>query len=279
MDISVLVITYNRAEQLGQALASLIRQEIGGSYSFEIVVIDNASTDGTKALISEMAQDACVPLRYQFETAKGVAHARNRGIIEASGEWLAFFDDDQIAEPHWLWELVTVAKNMKASCVGGCIRLRFPTQEDLDKLSPICRAILGESIPGKEPRKYPGKSLPGTGNVLLERKIFAEVGQFDTTLSRGGEDADFFRRVKRKGIDMWYAPEALAHHVIPPYRLEVGYLIWCSMRDGVNYAYMDQKESGSARFSWHALDGLGRHSCLMSPAFCWHGQKITGTKP
>ena len=102
MDISVIVATYNRAEQLGEALTSLIRQETFGSFTFEIVVIDNASTDGTTRLITEMAKVSRVPLRFVLEPTKGVAHARNMGIREASGEWLAFFDDDQLAESYWL---------------------------------------------------------------------------------------------------------------------------------------------------------------------------------
>lgn len=91
MDISVIVATYNRVEQLGKTLASLLRQETLGGFSFEIVVIDNASTDGTSRLLAEMAQDTIVPLRFVLEPTKGVAHARNRGIQEATGQWLAFF--------------------------------------------------------------------------------------------------------------------------------------------------------------------------------------------
>lgn len=182
---------------------------------------------------------------------------------QASG-WL-FFDDDQIADSNWLLELVAIAKKMDASCVGGCIRLLFPAQEEQDNLSLICRAILGETIAGDAPRKYPRKSLPGTGNVLLKRDVFVEVGQFDTTFSRGGEDVDLFRRIKEKGIDMWYAPKALAHHITPSYRLKDSYLVWCSLRDGVNYAYLDHKESGVGRLFILCLGRLGQAFLINVP--------------
>lgn len=244
MDISVIVITYNRVEQLGKVLTHLIQQETRGRFTFELMVIDNASTDGTMCLLEEMAQQSRVSLRFVQEATKGVAHARNRGIREAKGQWLAFFDDDQLADPFWLWELVAVAQKMNVSCVGGCIRLKLPAQEKHDRLSPFCRSILGETMQCDESKKYPAKSLPGTGNVLLKREVFTEVGKFDTTFSRGGEDADFFRRVVLHGFDIWYAPKALAYHLIPQYRIEESYLLWTSLRHGVNYAFMDNKEQG-----------------------------------
>jgi hypothetical protein len=120
-------------------------------------------------------------------------------------------------------------------------------------------------MPGNAPKKYPGKNLPGTGNVLLKRDVFVKVGQFDTTFSRGGEDVDLFRRIKRKKIDMWYAPNALAQHIIPPYRLEAGYLVWRSMRDGVNYAYLDLKESGFGNLFITCLARLGQALLLNVP--------------
>lgn len=265
MDISVIVTTYNRAEQLGEAIASLIRQETLGKFTFEIVVIDNACTDGTGHLLMKMAQESCVPLRFVLESDKGIAHARNRGVREATGQWLAFFDDDQLAEPYWLWELFAVAKEKDASCVGGCIRLRLPAEVDLDRLSPICRAILGETMPGDAPRRYLGKSLPGTGNVLLKHDVFAKVGKFDTNFSLGGEDADFFRRVRLHGFEIWYAPQALAYHLIPPYRLAEGYLLWTSLRHGVNYAFMDNKEQALKRVVLSAVARGGQALLIHLP--------------
>lgn len=280
MNISVIVTTYNRAEKLGEVLASLIGQETNANFTFEIVVIDNASTDGTGRILEEMMRLSRVPLRVVLEPNQGVAYARNKGIKEAYGDWLAFFDDDQIAQPDWLCELVAVARKMNASCVGGCIRLCLPVQGESVKLSTICRAILGETTPGEIPRKYSEKSLPGTGNVLLKRDVFAKVGQFDTTFSRGGEDADLFRRIKRKGIDMWYAPKAVAHHITPPYRLETGYLVWCSLRDGVNYAHMDKKENGVGKLCIACFGRFGQALFINVPRLliaCVRNDRIEAT--
>ena len=97
-DISTIVCTYNRADMLRSALASLYDLATDGEFTYEIVVIDNASTDATPAAIAAAAAESSAPLRGVHEPQKGVVAARNRGIREARGRWIAFFDDDQLAE-------------------------------------------------------------------------------------------------------------------------------------------------------------------------------------
>ena len=104
--ISVIVPTYNRCEMLADALASLFRQETNGEFSYEIVVVDNASTDATKAVVQQAAAEAPAPVRYVHHDVPGDAPPRNRGIAEARGTWIAFFDDDQLAAPDWLLQLL-----------------------------------------------------------------------------------------------------------------------------------------------------------------------------
>ena len=99
LTISVVVCSFNRAEGLRSALASLYDLETGNLFSYEIIVIDNASTDATPATIAQAAIESKTPLRGVYEGRKGIAPARNRGIAEAKGEWVAFFDDDQRADP------------------------------------------------------------------------------------------------------------------------------------------------------------------------------------
>ncbi len=103
--ISVVVPTFNRAEMLGEALQSLIRQDTQGAFSYELVVVDNASTDSTKTIIQRAAQESPVSVRYIYHTTPGDAPSRNRGLAEARGKWIAFFDDDELAAPDWLYQL------------------------------------------------------------------------------------------------------------------------------------------------------------------------------
>ena len=97
--VSIVVCTHNRAEMLRGALESLSRIDIGADFSCELVVIDNNSSDATPQVFDEVATQFSYPVRRIFESQPGVVYARNRGVAEAQGEWIAFFDDDQLADP------------------------------------------------------------------------------------------------------------------------------------------------------------------------------------
>ena len=266
--VSIIVVTYNRAKMLCGALESLSRQETGGMFSFDIIVIDNTSTDNTVFVVKDFARTSKVPVRYILEKNKGVAYARNRGIRESSGDWIAFFDDDQLADPNWLKELLDMTQKVSAFCVGGCIKLFLP-QEDLIKLSPICRSILGETLKGDKSNTFSKKTLPGTGNALIKRTVFDTIGNFDESFSRGGEDSDFFRRVRFAGFEIWYAPKAIVYHILLPHRLQKKYLFWASQRHGVNYAYMDYKKGGFKNLILACIFRIGQALLVNLPCLIW----------
>ena len=98
VDISVLLCTYNRAQILEDALESLVAQVLPNEIRFEIVVVDNNSTDPTRTVIQKFAGESDVPIRYVFEPSAGIAQARNRSLLEARGQWFAFIDDDELVE-------------------------------------------------------------------------------------------------------------------------------------------------------------------------------------
>ena len=267
-DIAVAVCTYNRAEMLRRALDSLTCQETDEKFSYEIVVIDDGSTDGTSGVVKEIARRSQVPVKYVREEGKGIAPARNRGIKESQGAWIAFFDDDQLAEPDWLKELLAMASKTGAPCVGGC-RLLHLSEQELSGLSPICRAILGEVFYGDEPMKCGRKTYTSTGNVIINPSIFDAVGYFDESLSQGGEDTDFFRRVRSAGLEAWYTPRAVVHHLIPSYRLKRDYLIWNSLRYGDNFAYRDYKEWGRMKTIMLCVARIGQALLVNLPLLFW----------
>ncbi len=140
--VSVVLCTYERKGMLSGALSSLLCQEREGKFEYEILVIDNGSKDNTKSVVDKFINTSLVPIRYIVEECRGTSHARNRGIKESTGEWIAFFDDDQLADPKWLKELLEVAGENKVLCVGGCVHLALPEAERLE-ISSICRRILG----------------------------------------------------------------------------------------------------------------------------------------
>jgi glycosyltransferase involved in cell wall biosynthesis len=252
--VSVVVPTYNRAAQLRPVLESVLAQEVGDDVSFEILVVDNGSTDETAAVVAELAARSSVPLRYCLEPMKGVAQARNRGIRETTSPWIAFIDDDELADRRWLGELLASATERGGLCVGGRVALAL---EDVGatKLGPFSRGLLGETPRGETAGRYRGKLLPGTGNVLIHRRVLEAVGGFDEHLVHGAEDAELFRRAREAGFELWYTPGARIDHRVPAYRLSQKYLKWAASRHGANYAILDFKRRGRGRV---ARDGLLR---------------------
>src|SRR5437868_2502578 len=194
-DISIVVCTQNRAEMLRGALTSLYDLATNG-FAYEIVVIDNGSKDHTQQVIAAAAIESKHPLRGACEPEKGIVAARNRGIREARGRWIAFFDDDQLADSRWLAELYHGTTEWRCRVVGGSVHLTVPAGCDR-RLDPTVRMLLGEAKLANEPRMYGGRLTPGCGNLMIERTVFDEVGMFERTVDGRGEDTDLFSRIER----------------------------------------------------------------------------------
>lgn len=222
-DISIVVCTHNRAAMLRDALTSLAPLQTAGRFSYEVVVVDNASTDHTPNVVTELQAILDMPLRYIHEPKKGIASARNRGLREAAGEWIAFFDDDQLADPSWLLELFTYAQQYNLRAVGGAVHLKLPVGCTRD-LHSFPRMLLGESRHGNQPFEYSPKISPGAGNLMLHRSVFEQVGAFNESFAMRAEDTELYCRIWQAGIEAWYVPNAIVQHVTPSERLEPAYL-------------------------------------------------------
>jgi len=239
-DVSVVVCTYNRAEYLRRTLESLVIQNCSGKFSYEILVVDNASTDCTKDVVEQVAGNSKVRVRYVIAEKPGLANARNKGVAESRGEWIVCFDDDQLAEPNWLYELLRVAWETGCHCVGGKRLLDLPEKEMIG-LGLVARQILGEHDQGEWTRKCSGLigDYPCDANVIRSRKLHEAVQKFSTSWPRGGQDEDYSRRVVAAGFAMWYAPESVVYHMVPQDRLTTQYFKWTSLRWGTHYADRD----------------------------------------
>ncbi|XZE18975.1 glycosyltransferase family 2 protein [Pirellulaceae bacterium SH449] len=228
--ISIAIATYNRSALLRRALESLSQLEPCTAFRTEVVVIDNGSTDDTRDIAISFSSPQ-FPVRWFFEEKGGLPFARNRAVEESRGDWIAFFDDDQLAAPNWLKRLFETAQAEKLLCVGGPRALRIETTEPPPSLPEYSRMLLGE-ISLDYPHDYHRQHLPCTGNVLVARSVFAQVGRFDESVLDGGEDTDFFNRVLDAGVRAKYTPDACVEHIIAPRRLEADYLQLIAYRHG-----------------------------------------------
>jgi len=267
-DISIVLCTYNRAELFRIALKSLVIQENISGFDFEIIIIDDGSKDYTKKLAKNFIKNnPTIKIRYIHLEGRGIAGARNVGIKEACGKWIAFFDDDQWAEPQWLCELYRVGENMEADCVAGVILLDIPNRSNT-KITPFCRGLLGEKLFDSKIRKYSRRASfgLGSGNLMIRRTLFSRIGIFDEKILIGCEDADLVWRAILNGSEMWHVPNAVVHHIIPETRLQIEYFIYVSLRIGVADARLRHKYRGMLKcligLLRRILRNLGRYVLL-----------------
>ncbi len=268
VDITVAICTRNRAELLRTALASLINQQTDGQFTYEIVVVDNASTDHTPQVVNEVSAAAPSLIRYVHEPQLGRVFARNRGIQEARGQWIASFDDDEVADPHWLQQLLALANEKKLLSVGGAVALRLPSEWNRP-IPWVCRRLLGESAGWPEPRPYTRKEGPGCGNHMLHRSAYQQVGLYNHTFNSAGEDTDLYRRLRAAGIETWFTPHAVVWHLVPADRLAEKHLRAVSVEVGNSFAKRDYNELGRVGLALMLLARIGQAACLILPRWLW----------
>lgn len=239
--VSLLVCTYNRASVLSETLESLLNQEFGWG-DYEILVVDNASTDETSEITAQFqARDERV--RYVFEPRLGVAIARNTGAREAHAPYIAYFDDDLIAEPDCLHSLIApfFEVDPKPLAVMGKVDLRWDGQRP-DWFPTRFETMLSRFDRGNTPRFMTPNEYLITMNVAFERKSFLASGGVREDLSRKGRmficggDNEVFHRYMQLGWLIFYEPRALIYHMVPPSRQTKQWLIKRLFGDGTTQA-------------------------------------------
>jgi glycosyltransferase involved in cell wall biosynthesis len=227
MDISVIVCTYNRCEQLKTALAHLVAMDIPEGLTWELLVVDNNSGDETKRVVMEAAALAPVVVQYHFEGKQGKSFALNLGIERAKGHILAFTDDDAVVDSGWLRNIARTFEQTDCAAMGGRIiatwgSLKRPTWMGADGKYPLMDCIVAFDL-GDE--VAPLSRPPYGANVAIRRETFTRNGGFRTDLGPTagneirGEDTELFVRLEQAGERMVYSPHALVFHPVEEKRL------------------------------------------------------------
>jgi len=226
IETSIVILSYRRPEGLRKAILSCLAQE-GIDAPFEIVVVDNDPERSAYSVATELAAGSPVPLRYIAEPRRGISHARNAGVANADGEYLAFLDDDEAADPHWLAALLATVRGFAADAVVGpvypCVT---PPSAELDAYR--------RGVYTRDARVPTGTPLLRwrIGNSLFHKgRCFVGPEPFDLRLGlTGGEDSVFLRQITRRGCKMVWCAEAVVWEDIPAERLAPGYLLRRSFR-------------------------------------------------
>jgi glycosyltransferase involved in cell wall biosynthesis len=243
MKISAIICTHNGQKVLGQAIQSLVDQTFDKS-DCEILIIDNASTDGTREIIRQFENVS--NLKYIFEPMLGLSHARNTGWQEAQGEIVAYLDDDAIVCPEWLERILEAfGREPKAGAVGGRVSPIWEAARPVWLSDKMMGAL--SVIDWSETPIFIGEDQWLVGaNISFPRKLLSEVGGFSSALGRKGkcllsnEENLLVVKIKEKGYTVFYHPEIMVDHLIPANRLRKSWFkrryYWQGISDAVlNY--------------------------------------------
>ena len=228
--LSLVIATYNRAEQLLVTLRSVAEQSAKAA-SWECIVVDNNSSDSTKERVAEFAAaHPSLNIRYLFEAQQGLSYARNAGIGVAQGDIVAFIDDDErIVEGFVRAYIRFFDSKPEAHAAGGKIIADYPTGRPRWMSQYSEQPIANPMDFGDYVRTFPAGRIPGGGNMAMRRELFDKIGLFDTSLGRqgkslmGGEESELFERIAREGHKWYYIPEAVMYHIIPAEKLTTEY--------------------------------------------------------
>jgi glucosyl-dolichyl phosphate glucuronosyltransferase len=228
--ISVAICTYNRADRLKLALEALCHQTLAAS-QFEILVIDNASTDSTRT-VCQAFETVLPQLRYVFEPVQGLSKARNTALKEAKSSYIAFLDDDAIPCPNWLASLLHAFQTVQPEpvCVGGLIRPLWELPKP-DWVQPTMENLFTILDGGDQPRWFRPNEFPWGANVAYQRDALLKIGGFQEKLGRrgkillSGEEHLLNVTLQNQGGGFYYHPEAAVDHWIPKERIDPNWLV------------------------------------------------------
>jgi glucosyl-dolichyl phosphate glucuronosyltransferase len=257
--LSIVICTHNRSRDLDSALASLAKQTLDAG-QFEIIVVDNRSADDTREVTE--ARQSSQPIRYMYEAELGLCQARNTGWKAAAGEFVAYLDDDAVAEPLWAAEILGAfdAGTPRLGCVGGRIEPIYhaPRPAWLSDQVALSLTIVDWSPTPHVIEDLRQEWLAGA-NIAFPRQVLEEVGGFHPALDRSGRqmlssgDVYLQRLIMEAGYQCLYHPAAAVRHQVPASRLEKRWFInrfyWQGESDAVMEVLHDRLDRSARRRS------------------------------
>ncbi|MGL5083416.1 MAG: glycosyltransferase [Microcoleaceae cyanobacterium] len=243
-EISAIICTHNRDQYLGAAIDSLLNQDFA---AFEVIVVDNASSDRTREVVEDRLPHP--RLNYVYEPVTGLSVARNRGAKVAQSAILAYLDDDAVASPQWLQVLCQAYQdNEKLAIAGGKVTLIWPPGvTEPVWLSPGLAGNLGAYDLGPDPVNitHPGLTPRGL-NYSIRRSFLEHIGGFDLNLGRVGkrllsnEELMTTELALNQGWQVVYLPEALVAHNVAPERVNQSWFLERGWWQGISECYREQ---------------------------------------
>ncbi|MGD1905509.1 MAG: hormogonium polysaccharide biosynthesis glycosyltransferase HpsE [Leptolyngbyaceae cyanobacterium] len=235
LDLTIAICTYNGANRIPEVLDCLCRQENIQHLNWQVMVVDNNSSDQTAAVVKHYQAQwpFAMPLRYVFERRQGAGYARHRAMQVAESSWVGFLDDDNLPAPNWVGAAYDFAKSYPSVGVyGSRIEGDFEHEppKDFERIAPF----LALTDRGDQPLLYHphAKILPPGAGMVVKRDLWLKYVPVNPVLGGRtqssmltGEDLEAVLHIQRAGWEIWYNPEMQLQHKIPQQRLEHQYLV------------------------------------------------------
>jgi succinoglycan biosynthesis protein ExoM len=253
-DIDVCICTYRRPS-LALTLGSVAGQQLPAPLKIRVIVADNDVEPSGEALARSTAQSLGLALHYVHAPSRNISLARNACLDAVEAPLAAFLDDDEIAGPDWLANLLAAKAQTGADVVFGPVRAdyapdapRWLRRADLHSFQAVTLAD------GSVRTGY-------TSNTLMSREAIGPA-RFDLSLGQsGGEDTEFFARLYGAGVKLAAAPRALVSEPVPPARARLGWLLERSFRSGQTHARL-LVEGGASRGSAAVVAAAKFAACM-----------------
>jgi glycosyltransferase involved in cell wall biosynthesis len=267
--ITVVICSRNRAAQLRHMLESLTRLRVPADLEWELLVVNNGSTDNTDEVVQSFSSR--LPVRLTREETPGLSNARNRGVAEARGRYICWTDDDVILEAGWLEAYAAAFHAYPEGVVfGGPIStvLEPPTPRWFARLSaypPLSTEMAHDFGASPIPLDFSTSVIPWGSNYAVRtteqrKELYDPRLGVSPVQNRLSEETDSMHRILQGDAQGWWVPDAKVRHVFPPRRQTLSYIFTRSTALGETVSYMktrpwpyrqaaDQRNVGSHRFS------------------------------
>jgi len=231
--ISVCVCTYKRPALLNLLLNALRDQDTDGLFAYSIVVVDNDSAESARSVVAGFETSSGLPVTYCVEPRQNIALARNKVVANATGDYVAFIDDDEFPIKRWLLVLFTTCRDRGVDGVLGPVKPHYDVE-------PPQWVVKGKF---HERDSYPTGLIIDwrkgrTGNTFLRKRVFSDCQEPFNPEYRTGEDQEFFYRMIEKGFVFIWCSEAVAYEVVPPVRWQRKFLLRRALLRGAHQLKM-----------------------------------------
>lgn len=263
MQLDVIIPTYNRQDLLPLALNSLFAAEVPAGLEVVVTVVDNNSTDGTRAVVEEFQQRFGERIRYCYERQQGRSHALNAGVRATSGDLVGVIDDDEEIDAEWYKTAFAAFTTKDVDFIGGPYVPRWsmmPPEWMPSNYGAVVGSVDGGDVEVPFDSNYPGILMGG--NAVFKREVLLKVGLYSTWLGRtdkgllSGEDEELYGRLLASGAQGMYLPDLKIYHHVTPERLTKKYFrSWCFWR-GVSLGLLERKRKQDCAYlfgipRWH----------------------------